>query len=95
MVMQAAARARIRVGCCGFALAQPRYFRTFRLLEVRQTFYQPPRLATLQRWRQQAPPGFEFTLKAWQLITHEPTSPTFNSSVQHGPGHRRIGPRSR
>jgi uncharacterized protein YecE (DUF72 family) len=65
------------VGCCGFALAQARYFRTFRLLEVQQTFYQPPQLATLQRWRAAAPKGFEFTLKAWQLITHEPSSPTY------------------
>lgn len=75
--MSAVSRARIRVGCCGFALAQSRYFRAFRLLEVQQTFYQPPRLATLQRWRQQAPADFEFTLKAWQLITHEPSSPTY------------------
>jgi hypothetical protein len=41
----------IHVGCCGFALPQARYFRTVRLLEVQQTFYQPPRLATPQRWR--------------------------------------------
>ncbi len=67
----------IRVGCCGFALAQAKYFRTFRLIEVQQTFYQAPRLETLQRWRLAAPPGFEFTLKAWQLITHEPGSPTY------------------
>ena len=65
------------MGCCGSALAQARYLRRFGLLEVQQTFYQPPRLATLQRWRQAAPPGFEFTLKAWQLITHEPGSPTY------------------
>jgi uncharacterized protein YecE (DUF72 family) len=65
------------VGCCGFALAQARYFQAFRLLEVQQTFYQPPRLATLLRWRAAAPQGFEFTMKAWQLITHEPSSPTY------------------
>lgn len=67
----------VHVGCCGFAVAQTRYFRAFRLVEVQQTFYQPPRLATLQRWRWAAPQGFEFTLKAWQLITHEPSSPTY------------------
>lgn len=75
--MRAAGRARIRVGCCGFALAQARYYSRFRLLEVQQTFYQPPRLTTLHRWRRAAPAGFEFTLKAWQLITHEPGSPTY------------------
>ncbi len=67
----------IHVGCCGFALAQARYFQAFRLLEVQQTFYQPPRLETLRRWREAAPADFEFTLKAWQLITHEPGSPTY------------------
>jgi uncharacterized protein YecE (DUF72 family) len=67
----------IRVGCCGFALAQARYFRRFPVVEVQQTFYQPPQAKTLQRWRERAPADFEFTLKAWQLITHEPSSPTY------------------
>jgi uncharacterized protein YecE (DUF72 family) len=58
-------------------MAQRRYFERFRLVEVQHTFYQPPGSATLQRWRRAAPPGFEFTLKAWQLITHEPSSPTY------------------
>lgn len=67
----------IRIGCCGFALAHQAYFRAFPVVEVQQTFYQPPRPQTLVRWRAQAPEHFEFTLKAWQLITHEPTSPTY------------------
>ncbi len=67
----------IRVGCCGFPKAKGTYFQRFRLVEVQQTFYQPPQLRTLQRWREEAPEGFEFTLKAWQLITHTPTSPTY------------------
>lgn len=67
----------LRVGCCGFPVARARYFAAFRLVEVQHTFYEPPGLATLARWRAEAPPGFEFTLKAWQLVTHEPTSPTY------------------
>lgn len=67
----------IRVGCCGFPLSRAAYFGLFRLVEVQQTFYQPPGIATLRRWREQAPADFEFTLKAWQLITHEATSPTY------------------
>ncbi|HEX77256.1 MAG TPA: DUF72 domain-containing protein [Dehalococcoidia bacterium] len=67
----------IKVGCCGFARGQKEYFDHFRLVEVQQTFYKPPQVATARRWRQQAPPGFEFTLKAWQLITHPPSSPTY------------------
>ncbi|WP_218854719.1 DUF72 domain-containing protein [Paractinoplanes atraurantiacus] len=29
------------------------------------------------RWRAAVPPEFEFTVKAWQLITHEAKSPTY------------------
>lgn len=49
----------------------------FSCVEVQHTFYQPPRLTTLERWRQEAPPEFEFVLKAWQLITHDAKSPTY------------------
>jgi len=34
-------------------------------------------ISTLQRWRASVPSDFEFTLKAWQLITHTVKSPTF------------------
>lgn len=67
----------IRVGCCGFPERRPDYFREFRVVEVQRTFYHPPRLTTLERWRREAPPDFEFTLKAWQRITHAPESPTY------------------
>jgi uncharacterized protein YecE (DUF72 family) len=69
--------AKLRVGCCGFPMAHAAYYKHFPVVEVQQTFYQPPRIATLERWRAEAPGGFEFTLKAWQLITHEPSSPTY------------------
>jgi uncharacterized protein YecE (DUF72 family) len=67
----------IRIGCCGWAESQVKYFRHFSAIEIQRTFYQPPRLQTLVKWRASAPPEFEFTLKAWQLITHEPSSPTY------------------
>lgn len=67
----------VLVGCCGFASAQQQYFREFPLVEIQQTFYHPPQLATAQRWRQAAGPSFVFTLKAWQLITHPASSPTY------------------
>jgi uncharacterized protein YecE (DUF72 family) len=69
--------AEVRVGCCGFPWALSRYARTFPVVEVQQTFYQPPLLKTLEKWRAQVPPEFEFTLKAWQVITHEASSPTY------------------
>ena len=54
-----------------------KYAQSFDVVEVQQTFYQPPRVSTLENWRTLVPPGFEFTLKAWQLITHTAKSPTF------------------
>ena len=67
----------IKVGLCGFTVAMARYCRCFPVVEVQQTFYQPPEDSTLRRWRNEAPPDFEFTLKAWQLITHTGTSSTY------------------
>src|SRR5687767_6512711 len=66
-----------KIGTCGFGMAQAEYARTFSCVEVQHTFYEPPRLKTLNRWRTQMPADFEFALKAWQLITHEAKSPTY------------------
>lgn len=65
------------MGTCGFAEAQDRLFQDFSILEVQRTFYQPPRPETAERWRRKAPADFTFTLKAWQLITHAVSSPTY------------------
>ncbi len=46
-------------------------------MEIQQTFYQLPRPATAERWRAEAPPGFTYALKAWQLVTHRANSPTY------------------
>jgi uncharacterized protein YecE (DUF72 family) len=67
----------LQIGTCGFAQPKGQYAQHFSCVEVQQTFYQPPQLATLERWRKQVPPSFEFTLKAWQLITHSSQSPTY------------------
>lgn len=53
------------------------YVEHFNTVEVQHTFYQPPKPETLSKWRAEAPASFEFTLKAWQLITHEAKSPTY------------------
>lgn len=66
-----------KVGCCGLPLSLARYAEIFPVVEVQQTFYQPPLSKTLEKWRSQVSPEFEFTLKAWQLITHEASSPTY------------------
>ncbi|MGC8744526.1 MAG: DUF72 domain-containing protein [Verrucomicrobiia bacterium] len=67
----------IKVGCCGFGGSQEQYYKRFNVVEVQQTFYDPPEVKTLERWRQKAPADFEFTIKAWQIITHRSSSPTY------------------
>ncbi len=67
----------INVGCCGWSESQAKYFRDFRVIEVQETFYQPGGIGKYKKWRAAAPRDFEFTVKAWQLITHEPSSPTY------------------
>jgi uncharacterized protein YecE (DUF72 family) len=56
-------------------------------VEIDSSFYQLPRIETAARWRAAAPAGFEFSLKAWQVITHRATSPTYERT--------RIDPRDR
>lgn len=72
----------VKVGCCGFAVkgGMKAYYEQFKLVEVQRTFYKLPRLSTAQRWRSEAPPDFEFTVKCWQAITHPPTSPTWRKA---------------
>jgi uncharacterized protein YecE (DUF72 family) len=77
----------IIAGCCGFAGAQKEYYQTFRFVEIDSSFYQLPRLETAARWRAAAPKDFQFAMKAWQVITHPATSPTYKRT--------RIDPRDR
>ena len=78
-----------RIGCCGFPQPLARYAQTFPAVEVQQTFYQPPLLLTLAKWRASVPPEFEFTLMAWQWITPGATSPTCRSLRAQLPGQQR------
>ena len=75
------------VGCCGFATAQEKYYRVFSCVEINSSFYQLPKVETVTRWRAAAPPEFEFAMKAWQVITHRATSPTYKRT--------RLDPRDR
>lgn len=68
----------LKVGCCGFPVAHKNYYLEFRVVELQSTFYQLPQKKTAIRWREEASPGFEFTVKAWQAITHPPSSPTWH-----------------
>ncbi len=66
-----------RIGTCGFRSTKQVYAETFSCVEIQHTFYQPPQIKTLEKWRAEMPDSFEFVIKAWQLITHEAKSPTY------------------
>jgi uncharacterized protein YecE (DUF72 family) len=67
----------IQIGTCGFRGTKQDYAELLKCVEIQHTFYQPPMVKTLEKWRAELPEDFEFTLKAWQLITHEGSSPTY------------------
>lgn len=68
---------KIRIGTSGFRTTTQKYAEIFSCVEIQHTFYQPPQIKTLERWRSEIADDFEFVIKAWQLITHESKSPTY------------------
>lgn len=76
----------MRVGLCSWQRAQSVYYQHFDLLEIDSSFYRLPQIKTVQRWRAEAPAGFIFTMKALQIITHEPWSPTYRKGGLDIPG---------
>ncbi len=75
----------INVGCSGYQKSHHVYYEYFNNVEIQQTFYNPPQVKTALKWRSQAPENFEFAVKAWQIITHEPTSPTYKRLIDKIP----------
>ena len=67
---------RILVGVCGFPSRPEELEKVLDAVEVQKTFYNPPRVENAGRWRRRAP-DLTFTVKAWQLITHPASSPTY------------------
>jgi uncharacterized protein YecE (DUF72 family) len=72
----------IKVGCCGFQTTMTRYFQHYALVELNSTFYQYPRLKTVEAWREKAPEYFEFTVKAHQDISHKSKLKTDEACIQ-------------
>ncbi len=80
------ARAEVRIGCSGWQyrhwrgnfypadLPQSRWFESyasrFDTVELNNSFYRLPEKATFARWRDAAPPGFLFAVKANRYLTH-------------------------
>ncbi|MEM0378907.1 MAG: DUF72 domain-containing protein [Thermosphaera sp.] len=67
----------VKVGCCGFPTARSKYYKVFKTVELQNTFYDLPSVEWASGLRREAPEGFEFTVKAWQVITHPSSSPTW------------------
>jgi uncharacterized protein YecE (DUF72 family) len=67
----------VRVGLCGFTISMKAYALHFPVVEVQNTFYDPPPDATLEKWRTVTPSSLEYTIKVWQLVTHAANSPTY------------------
>jgi uncharacterized protein YecE (DUF72 family) len=49
------------------------YATQFPLVEVDSTYYSPPAESTASLWAQRTPPGFQFNIKAFSLLTGHPT----------------------
>jgi uncharacterized protein YecE (DUF72 family) len=85
--LQTGAAPAIHVGCSGWfywhwkTLFYPRelpthrwfehYRREFDTVELNAPFYSWPKPATVKTWRRQARPGFVYSVKVNQVITHE------------------------
>jgi len=72
----------IKVGCCGFPTSMKKYFENFSLVELNSTFYQYPRMETVEGWREKAPKNFEFTVKAHQDVSHKAKMKVEEASLQ-------------
>ncbi len=77
---------RVKVGTCGFQRARRLHYTNLDAVEVQQTFYDPPPPEKLEAWRREAPDGFEFTVKAWMLVTHEYNSRLWRRLKRSVPG---------
>jgi uncharacterized protein YecE (DUF72 family) len=67
----------VRVGLCGFTISMEDYALHFPVVEIQNTFYEPPRDDVMRRWLAVTPLSLEYTMKVWQLVTHAAGSPTY------------------
>lgn len=67
----------VLIGCSGYPGNPKRYQKELSAVEILETFRSLPKLTTAERWKESAPESFSFIIKAWQLITHRPDSPTY------------------
>ena len=86
----------IKIGTCGYRYYKPEknwkenyesklqaYSDAFPCGEINKTFYSLPKLETVKRWRGESFDDFEFTIKAWQALTHTTDSPTWSKNKKY------------
>jgi uncharacterized protein YecE (DUF72 family) len=82
----------VKIGTCGYSYWDPpegwketyesklqAFSNEFGLVEINRTFYQLPQVSTCEKWRRRTEDSFEFTVKAWQALTHTTRSPTWRN----------------
>ncbi|MBD3273862.1 MAG: DUF72 domain-containing protein [Candidatus Marinimicrobia bacterium] len=85
----------IQIGTCGYGYYNPgenwkekyesklqAFSDEYSVVEINKTFYKLPMTRTCEKWRNQVQGEFEFTLKAWQAITHPADSPTYKEKEE-------------
>ncbi|MFW5903924.1 MAG: DUF72 domain-containing protein [Candidatus Saliniplasma sp.] len=86
----------IKIGTCGYRYYKPGkdwednyesklqvYSHTFPCVELNKTFFKLPMVKTAERWREEVYDDFEFTMKAWQALTHTTDSPSWSKNKEY------------
>jgi uncharacterized protein YecE (DUF72 family) len=58
------------IGCCGRREAKSKYFERFGVVELQDTFDEPPSPGLARKWRELAPSSFQFCLKVRVIAFH-------------------------
>src|SRR4051812_49567420 len=69
----------IKVACAGFPVGKKTYESKLRTVELVDMFDKFPKQETLEKWRAEAPPQFDFIVCASKVITHASRSRAQNS----------------
>ena len=57
------------------------YAKYFNLVEINSTFYNLPSKDIIINWSKRVPDSFEFVIKAWQNITHDPYNDNIDAFI--------------
>lgn len=69
----------MKIGCADFTAAQEKYQTNLNVVEVSRMFQAIPKTSTLEKWRKEAPKGFEFVACSPTMITHSASGHTEKS----------------